>query len=31
MKTFSLKVLHDDSPINPFAEWDCEPPLVYVS
>ena len=27
--TFSLKILHDDSPVNPFTEWDCEPPLMY--
>lgn len=29
--TFSLKILHDDNPSNPFEEWDSEPPLLYVS
>lgn len=31
MNTFTLKVIHDNNPVNPFTEWDCEPPLVYVS
>lgn len=27
--TFSLKILRDDNPQNPFTEWDCEPTLMY--
>jgi len=27
----TIKVLHDDCPMNPFEDWDCEPPIrVYM-
>jgi hypothetical protein len=28
-KGFDIDVAHDDCPINPFEEWDCEFPLMY--
>lgn len=27
--TFSLKISYDQSPDNPFTNWDCEPPVMY--
>jgi hypothetical protein len=27
MYIHTLKILHDDSPKNPWIDWDCEPPL----
>ena len=28
---YRLRVIHDSSPMNPFKEWDCEPPVIYSS
>lgn len=27
-KGYTIKVEQDDSPLNPFEEWDCEPPII---
>ena len=30
-KSYTLAINIDESPDNPFEEWDCNPPLMFSS
>ena len=29
-KGYTIEIHYDDSPVNPWLEWDCEPPIIVV-